>query len=492
MSDKRLRRKLKTFTLSAKFWWVLILVGFFSRIATWLFPYDSDHWIFYYVGKHWFDGGTLYLTVWDHKSPIIFAINGFMSFIFGDIDILHRIFFTIIAAASTWLFYITCKGLLSYSGIRNIEGSSRLATLFFVFWSNLSQFTNSGNTTENFGVFFLLTSLYFYLRYRNKNQLSWLFYSGISISFLVLLKINFSILIIPLIADFILNNRRNIKKIISDGLVWVTPLLAHSLYWVIYFRDRNLLNEAFVASFSFNSKYLRAGWAGNISGQLIFIIILIIAACFFAGFIYNAFKMRKFSQKGILITGIAVSSVLFSVILGTFYDHYYLITIPYFCMLIAFYWRQVASSKLFLIFCYIGLVGSYGISIKQLYNRYYGYVKEESVMMQNAADYIASNTIPSDKIIYHGYGATFYQLSNRDSGSRFISASHPLIDERENFGYQLTEKHISDMERSIPKYLIIKNSTKELYNQNTKVKNYIESKYTLETKLPGYEVLRRN
>lgn len=492
MSNKFLRRKVKKFVLSARFWWALLILGSVTRVATWLFPYDSDHWIFYYVGEHWFNGGTLYLSVWDHKSPIIFAINGVMSFLFGDNDLLHRIFFTIIAAASTWFFYITCKRLLAYSGVRNIEGSSRLATLFFVFWSNLSQFTNSGNTTENFGVFFLLTALYFYLRYRDRGQLSWLFYSGISISFLVLLKINFSILVLPLIADFVINNRLYIKKFIYNGLIWVAPFLAHALYWVIYFKDRDLLEEALVASFTFNSKYLRAGWAGNISGQLIFIVILAIALCFFAGFIYYAIKERKFTSNRILITSIVFSGVLFSVILGTFYDHYYLITVPYFCMLIAFYWRKVAASKVLLILCYVGLMGSYGISIKQLYNRYFGYVKEESVMMQNAADYVKANTSSNDKIIYHGYGATFYQLAERDSGSRFISASHPLIDEREKFGYQLTEKHISDMERTSPKYLIIKNSTKELYNQNTKVKNYFESKYSLETKLPGYEILKRN
>lgn len=492
MGDKRLRRKLKTLMLSGKFWWALILVGIFSRIATWLFPFDSDHWIFYYVGEHWFNGGTLYLTVWDHKSPIIFAINGFISFLFGDNDLLHRVFFTLIAAASTWFFYITIKRLLKYSGIRNIEGSSRLATLFYVFWSNLSQFTNSGNTTENYGVFLLLVTVYLYLRFKDRGQIKWLILSGLTISFLVLLKINFSLLLIPLIVDFIVNYKNSLKKFMIYGAVWITPLILHVIYWIIYFSDRGLLKDAVIASVAFNGKYLRAGWAGNLSGQLVFIVILAIALCFFIGFIYFAWKDKKFTSNRILITSIMLSSILFSVILGTFYDHYYLIVIPYFCMLIAFYWRQVVASKLLLILCLMGLVGSYGISIKQLYNRYNGYVKDEFTLMKNAAEYIKFKTSPSDRIIYHGYGATFYQLSDRDSGSRFISASHPLIDEREKFGYGLTEKHIEDMERTLPKYLIIKNSTRELYNQNKKVKTYFENNYKKETSLPGYEILIRN
>lgn len=492
MSDKNVRRKIKKFILSSKFWWALLGVGIISRIATWLFPFDNDQWIFYYVGEHWFNGGTLYLTVWDHKSPIIFAINGLMSFIFGDNDVLHRIFFTSVAVASSWLFYITCKRLLSYSEIRNIEGSSRLATLVFVFWSNLAQFTNSGNTTENFGVLFLLLSLYSYLRYKDSERLSWLFYSGITISLLVLLKVNFSILLLPMIIDFVKFNIKSPKKFISNGITWVAPLVIHSLFWINYFSGRDLLKDALIASFSFNSKYLRAGWAGNLSGQIVFIVILAIALSFFAGFIYYGWKNKQFKSNKIFITTVLLSSILFSVILGTFYDHYYLVVIPYFCLLTAFYWRLVVKSKIFIILCAFGILGSYGISIKQLYNRYYGYVRSESDKMQTVAEYVKSNTQPTDTIIYHGYGATFYQLAKRDSGSRFISASHPLIDEREKFGYELTEKHIIDMERSKPKYVIIKTSTKDLYNQNVKVKNYIESKYSLEKQTSDYEILRRN
>lgn len=489
MSNKGLGTKLKAFLLSYKFWWLLVAVVLLSRIPTMLFPYDSDHWIFYYVGKHWFDGGTLYLTVWDHKAPVVFAINGLMSWLFGDNILLHRALFTLLAALSVWLFFATTKRFLLYIGVRNVELSSRLASLVFAFWVNLSQFTNSGNSTENYGVLVLLLSLYCYLRFRDQRHWKWLLYSGAAISILVFLKINFSILVLPLIIDFIRQEIHNVKKLLAYGLVWISPTLLQIYFWATYFNGRKTLPDAIIASLTFNSKYLLAGWAGNLSGQFIFIALLGVSAVFFLGFILKAWKGRDFSKNKIILISTMLSAVLFSVILGTFYSHYYLIVMPYLCLLVAVYWREVISSKILLYSCIISAILSLGISTKQLYNNYYGSAHQEYIEMKNAAQYINQHTTSNDKIIYYGYGATFYELSHRDSGSRFISASHPLIDEREGFGYKLTDKYLDDMTMSVPKYIIVNLETKNLYYGNTRVKQYFESRYKIESTMPGYEIL---
>jgi len=491
VSDKHFRRRIKTFTLSGKFWWVLILVGAIARLATWLFPFDSDHWIFYYVGKHWLDGGTLYLTVWDHKTPVIFLINGLMSFVFGDNLFLHRIFFTVLSAVSIWLFYITSKRLLRYLGIRNIESSVRIATLAYAFWSNLSQFTNSSNTTESFGLIFLLLSLFCYLKYKEISHWKWLLYSGASISMLVFLKINFAILLIPMIIDFLISETKSIKSFIAKGIVWTLPTIFQAYFWYSYFNARGLVKDAVIAGFSFNSKYLRAGWAGNISGQKIFIFMLGVALLFFIGFLYFAIKDKKIKNNRVFIYSLAFSSIFFSAILGTFYNHYYLIVMPYLSFLVAFYWREVFTSKILIMICAVGALGSYAISAKQLYNNFYGNVSVEASEMNQAAQYVKEHTYANDKIIYLGYGASFYQLAHRDSGSRFISASHPLIDERENFGFNFTSKHIGDMAMSVPKYIIVNTATKDLYSKNTRVSQYFKNHYSLEKSLPGYEILVR-
>lgn len=474
-----------------KFWFILAIVYIIARLPTWFFPFDSDHWIFYYVGRKWLDGAVLYLQVWDHKSPLIFAINGGMHAVLGDNLVLHRLFLTGVSLLSIWLFYCVVLRILRAVKVKDLALTARLATLVFAFWANLSQFTNSGNNTENFGVVALLLSVLFYLKWKETKLWKWLLYSGVGISLLVFLKINFCILLLPLVIDFIVTLRKDKKKILSLGAVWIAPLLAQALLWYSYFAPRGLLGDWWIAMVSFNSKYLRAGWAGNLSGQLIFLVILGIAALFFVGCYVKLFQDMKRKTAYPLVVTIGGSALLFSVILGTFYTHYYLIVIPYFCIIFAVYWQKVITSKLYLLLAIVGAVGSLGIAYRQLYNNFYGPAAADFAAMQSAAVVVTNKTSDKDTIFFYGYGATFYQLSDRDSGSRFISASHLLIDEREGFGFGFTDKFIGDMQVSGAKYVIIDPGTIDIYSENEKAMTYINNKYELELTVNGYQLLRR-
>lgn len=485
----KVKKTLKTALLSSRFWWIAGSIFVVTRIATWLFPYDSDHWIFYYVGKHWLDGQTLYLQIWDHKSPLIFAINGGMHALFGDNIILHRILFTVIAVISLWMFYRVSLLIFEAIGRKSSRLDARIATLLFAFWANLSQFTNSGNNTENFGVLALLIAIFCYLKWRKSSLIKWLLYSGIAVSFLVFFKINFALLLLPLIIDLFARYLRDLKKLVVYGFVWIIPTLLQALLWFSYFSPRGLLKDFWIATVSFNGRYLRAGWGGELSGQAIFIAILFVAFLFFAGAFLYSFKYRR--EEKSLLPLIAGSALFFSAILGTFYTHYYLIVIPYFCVIGAAYWRQVIRSRFWTILAIIGFIGSFGISLRQLYNRFYGGAAADARAMTTAAEYIKDHTNTHDKIIFYGYGATFYELAKRDSGSRYISASHPLIDEREGFGYDFTDKYIGDMAVSRPAYVIVDRATIDIYDDNTRAMSYFTRHYTLEKQLPGYDIWKR-
>ena len=80
------------------------------------------------------------------------------------------------------------------------------------------------------------------------------------------------------------------------------------------------------------------------------------------------------------------------------------------------------------------------------------------------------------------YGATFYQLANRDSGSRYISASHPLIDYKYKFGYDFNRKFIFDMVDSEAKYVVMSSDKQDIYRvQNPVLMRFINNNYKLET-----------
>lgn len=473
--------------IARQHYWVLLGVVFgAARLATWAFPYDSDHWIFYYVGKHWVMGEALYTQVWDHKAPLIFALNGVMYGLFGDNIVLHRIFLTLVSGVGFWLFYRLCLSLFTGS---LVVVKSRLALLALVFFANLSQFTNSGNDTEAFGVVALLASLACYLRFYRTHRIRWLVLCGVAASCVVVLKINFSILLLPLLVDFVRRERGNVRVLLGRGLLVVMPVFAHVLAWIMYFADRGELRELYIATLGFNSKYLRAAWQGNLSAQAPFLAMLGLSLLFFVPSMFMMLRRRRKGSEFIQL--LAVAAALFGVILGSFYGHYYLIILPYLCIVWAAQWRETIRSRLLVLVCIFSVMAAYGVSTKQLYNRFYGGAAADARNMSGAAAYVKSRTSPYQKVIFYGYGATFYQLAGRDSGSRYISASHPLLDEREGFGYGFNDRYIQDMEQSRPAYLVVDLATKKLYSENSRVMDYFAQHYSLQTSLPGYEIYQR-
>ena len=470
----------------------VILVAVLSRLATWFFPYDSDQWIYYYVGNNWFHQGTLYITAWDHKAPVIYAINGFMSLMFGSNLLLHRLFFTVTAALTVWLFYLTSKRFLKYINSDHIELGSKIGTLLFAFWLNLSQFTNSGNDTENFATLFVILALYSYLKSTSNKPYKNLLLSGLSMSLLAYFKINFLILILPIVIDILRIHLKDIKVIILKGLALATPTTLMTIFWLYYFNKIGTFHEFIIAAFSFNQKYFSMGWSESLHNKLSFITVIFVALLFFAPFIYKAFKDTKFKKNESLLINILIFTLIFSLMMSPYYNHYYLIVLPYLCLIVSKYFKYVFNSKILLTITAVGLIGSYAISTKQLYNNFRGSDHVAFIQLNNAAKYVDANSNLNDKVIFYGYGATFYQVSNRQSGSRYVSASHPYMDYINNFGFGITDTFIKDMIETKPKFIVISNADNYLYSKVLPVENYFNTNYHEATKLPGYNILQKN
>lgn len=473
---------------SPRFWWLFGGFTILVRIPTLLFPYDSDHWIFQYVGKHWLAGDTLYVDAWDHKSPLIFLINGLMQKILGDSLILHRVFLSLVYAVTLFVFYKASMKVYEYLGVNNTQIRARISLIVFAFFTSLSQLTNSGNNTENFAI--LLIALLYLLYVSHAKRLSffsWQTYViGVVIGLIVGLKANFLLLLIPIGLDLALKHFRSINKLMVMFLIVASGILTVVAPFYVYFKSQGTLNELYVASFEFNSKYLQSGWAGNLSGQLIFIVILLITFIVFAPTIYRAFRSKQPMQHAI-----AASTLLFMVALGTFYSHYYLVLMPGLSVLFGIHYQWYSARRVRLYFAVVCVILASVISFRQLYNSISGEAKKQFDKDIAAANYIKENSDQSDKIFYYGYGATFYRLSDRDSGSRYVSASHLLIDWREGFGYDFNGLFMRDMELNKTRYVIIPDVTRDLYDDNAPVMQYFDNHYKITKALPGYAIYER-
>ena len=269
---------LKTLNNPIYFWFLVVSIYIIARLGTWMYPFDSDHWIFWYVGKMWAQGGTLYVAAWDHKPPLIFLFNGLMYLVFGGNIIWHRILFTILSIVDIALFWQLFKMVLPDLKVKHADIAIKVGLLFYVFWRNLSQFTSSGNNTENFGLIFFLGMMLSYLSFR-KNQKWWkMLLSGACFSMLFFLKGNFLLLGIPLGIILLIDNRKNIRKFFGYGIGFLIPLVLQTLLWSYYFLTKNAFGDFFIASFQFSSKYSASAWKGGLSDMSVFYILLAIAS----------------------------------------------------------------------------------------------------------------------------------------------------------------------------------------------------------------------
>lgn len=486
-------------------YWILVGVVFIlARVATWGFPFDSDHWIFYYVGNTWLHGGTLYVDAWDHKPPLIYLFNGIMSLFLGDNIVLQRIWLTALTLVDTALFYLLLKRIVPRLMQRvhttpSDDNIVKIALLLYVFLRNLSQFTNSGNDTENYGLIFLIAMWLAYLAFERTQKWWWLALSGFFCSVLFYLKGNFLLFGVAIGMLLLLANLKTLRKFFLYAVVFVAPLILHTLFWVWYFVSQGTLNDAIIAIFSFSAKYASSAWGGDLSSNLVLLgetLILLIPALFFFVVFLRDFRAQR-NNSAYLAVGLSFALGVLAVTgVGSFYPYYLIIVMPFIVIVMTYGLARISEARgwvrgIIAAGMVIMLVLSYGISLTQLKNSLTGSARESADEYQQVADYIDANTTPEDAVFDYDYGATFYRLAERRSGSRFISASHLLLDYRDNYGFDLDDTFISDMERNQTKYVIVNDDTKALYYSNTPVADYLNSHYELEKSFGTLEVLRR-
>lgn len=486
-------------------YWILVAVVFaLSRIATWGFPLDSDHWIFYYVGSTWLHGGTLYVDAWDHKPPLIFFFNGIMSLALGDNIVLHRVWLTALTVLDTALFYLVLKRIVPslMSRVKATLSDNaiiKLSLLLYVFLRNLSQFTNSGNTTENYGLIFVMAMWLAYIAFARTNSWWWLALSGFFCSVLFFLKGNFLLLGVAIGILLLIDNLKTLRKFFIYAAVFIVPMLLHVLFWVLYFLSQGTLKDAMIATFTFSAKYSSSAWSGNLSSNVTLLattlLLLIPALVLFAVFLRDA-KVQRTNRTYLGVGMSFVFGVLAVTGVGSFYPYYLIIIMPFLVIVTMYglvrlpHLRAWAKRSLGAVLV-IGLVLSYGISLKQLQNSLVGPVKEAADQYQVAADYVNAHTTPGDAVFDYDFGATFYHLADRRSGSRFVSASVLLLDHRDKYGFDLNTLFIGDMERNHTTYVVTNAATRALYYSNTPVADYLNSHYTLEKTFGDLDVLRR-
>lgn len=481
-------------------YWSLVAITFVvSRIGTWIYPFDSDHWIFFYVGKNWFRGGSLYVTAWDHKPPVIFFINGLMSLL-SDSIVVHRVLITGFALLDIYLFYLLAKMLAPKILSKKAELFSKLALLLYVFWRNLLQFTSSGNNNENFGLVFYLGMLLSYFSFREDRKWWKMLLSGTCFAVLFFMKGNFLLLAVPigilLFVDFI----KELQKFFLYGLTFCLPLIVMAGAWAGYFASKGSFNDFVVATFSFSAKYSASAWKGDLSDLKVFYVLVAFAAplIVMVPLLYLADVRSHIQEHEYIFFALSLlfgSFAFFAV--GVPYLYYFLILMPVYILAATYLLLNHENYNWYLYFI-LAAIFIFGMGTNFAYDAYQtienqiSHTASEATEYKQIASYIDDHTVATDKVFDADYGATFYQLAHRDSGSRFVSASVLLLDYRGNYGFHLDDVFASDMNKSQAKYVVVYRDRTTLYYQNKPMVAYFDSHYHLEKTFDTFEVLRRN
>jgi hypothetical protein len=316
--------------------------------------------------------------------------------------------------------------------------------------------------------------------------------------FVFTLKANFAALLLPIVIDLIIFIRKNAYRLVSNLCFWITGPLLQLLAWALYFQQVGTFKQFLIATFEFNSKYMTAlGWDIHAPDIAIFVGILLLLLAFFAPFLIQSWRsLTKTKNSNNLFLGLlSICSLVFMVLAGTFYSHYFLIALPLLCLVLGATYETVIKPRTKLLttgLVFIAVILTLA-SYKQLYNSYFGSVKVEANNQAIVAKYINEHTSPNDTFFAYVYGATLYQLAGRDSGSRYVSASHLLIDYKYQFGYDFNQQFIYDMVYSEAKYVVMSSNVNDIYRvENRVAMTFIEHNYYLETSLAGYDILVRN
>ena len=317
----------------------IIFIYFFSNSTSPFIPgyYSFDSAIFQVIGKSWERGIIPYSQCFDHKGPIIFLINA-LGYKLG----MGREGVAVIQC----LFMIPTFILIyKLSGLFLNEKLSMITTVLSFIVLKITY--DCGNLTEEYSLLFIMASLYVGFKYLKKIDFDkeetisypWKYglINGASFMWMFLLRVTnaISVCTLVLVVLVILLKNKKYKNILHNAVSFIAGALIVFLPFAVYFTIKDSFYDMMFGTIIYNILYA-AESSFSLTGAVILamfssIMMIIISI------LHIICTKRKRDIMGIymLFTAI-VSLILFTRMNG--YEHYYMITLPYFAICVGFIW----------------------------------------------------------------------------------------------------------------------------------------------------------
>ncbi|HEY6007142.1 MAG TPA: glycosyltransferase family 39 protein [Geobacteraceae bacterium] len=386
-------------------------------------PFERDEGLYGYIGQEILRGAIPYRDMADLKPPGSFYIYATMIAVFGNSLEAIRVATGIYAMVTTLFVYLLARY------IRGV-GAGVCAGLLFAVFSGAPLLQGSSSNTEVFMLLPLVVSVYLCLRGVDSGQRLYLAGSGFFAGAAVMIK-TIALPYAALIFVFIALRPglvRQWKTRLGDLAAFLAPPVATALLTVAYFALHGALDDMYYWNVTIHKRYVEQDSAVFLLQMRSTIRFLLGEQCllWFAGIgggIWLLFSERNF--RGLLIALLLPTSILGMALPGHFFPHYFIQLTPFFAVAGGLGFGRLCERKgIFLalavpivaIGLYLHVMSDYKFYL--VYDpgtvstvKYGGYpLFAQSV---GIADYVRSQTQPSDYIIQWGWEPELYFYSNR-------------------------------------------------------------------------------
>lgn len=303
----------------------------------------TDGGVFMYIGKRMLEGAVPYRDIFDHKGPLLYFINALGIFISGGeiwgVRILEIIFIVLAV-------FISFYSLKKYFGVK-------IAIFSTAVWLiSLPVILAPGNYCEEYAVLFQFVGIWFFIAYFQTNKNKYLFYFGLSLGGVILLRPNLigvhGAILIYWIYELVTSRR--LKQFLIQALIVSGGMFSVILLFLLYFYHHNALYDLWDQLYVFNRAYSTGAWELRLKNfyylieyNMLYGLPIISAAGVISGFIFFIKTKSQDLKSAAFIAIVSFFLSLVMILLSLRSDHnYYLSLIPPYALLSGLFFQQVS------------------------------------------------------------------------------------------------------------------------------------------------------
>ncbi|MBR2879368.1 MAG: hypothetical protein IKC02_01705 [Oscillospiraceae bacterium] len=340
MKNKTLKRDLITLLILSVFFVAAMFV--FSCYTSPLYPnyFGWDSAIFSLLGKGMLAGKELYTELFDHKGPVIFAIDALGHFIGGRSGIF--VLQCLSGIITLCFLYFTGK-MLRPKG--DYKWAIEAVFLLLCTGGVLFYTMESGNLTEEYSLPFISCACYFFAKYAinakddPKHPKAWAVVYGAAFAVLSLLRLNNAITVMAGVFAILvyLIYRKQYINLLWNLLFGLIGILIVYIPTFTYFYLNSSLNEMIYATFNHN--FIIVGNTGHVPvlhSPKTFVILYFPMLVSFLLIGLKIIRERKFECVDWILLFILVMNTLNLWVANRFL-HYFEIFVPVYCVILCRY-----------------------------------------------------------------------------------------------------------------------------------------------------------